>query len=752
MKKNKTDSFTVDELKNQFAKKYLAYALSTITQRALPDVRDGLKPVHRRLIYAMHLLDLTSKSSFKKSARVVGDVIGKFHPHGDQSVYDALVRLAQDFSTKYPLINGQGNFGNIDGDNAAAMRYTETKLTEVSEFLLKDIEFNTVDFRKTYDGELSEPAVLPSAFPNLLANGSSGIAVGMATNIPPHNLEEICKSIICLNNNKNSSIKDLLKIIKGPDFPTGGILNLNKSEMIKTYSTGRGFFELRAKYKVEDLGKGQYQISINQIPYQVNKSKLIEKIADLIINKKNKLIDNVIDESDENIRIIIRPKNRNIDPVILMNSLYQQTDLEIKFFLNMNVLNSKLEPKVMSIKDVLLSFLKHRYIILERKSKYSLNKINTRLEILKGFLIAFKHLNNIIKIIRNSNNPKVELIKKYRFTENQVIAILDMKLRSLRKIEEKEIKDENNKLLNNKKYLLKLLSSKSLQKKEINEEINEVILKFGENSPYGPRKTAIEKFNRIEASELDEELKSTDPVTIILLKTGFLKPRIGHVIYKSDQDFSENEYLYVNGKKSEKFIFLSSFGKAYTLNGESLVFGSQKGKPFSSYFSLANDEQIVDAFLYKENKKILLCSNGGYGFFINSNNFISNKRSGKKVFKPKKNDYLHSSAQVNDNQKYIFLLTQKQNLTRALIFKLRDIPEQEKGSGVILFKQQKSSLYAFAFVESNLKLFDNYLNPIKRKENFKNFLTNRGNSGKVIKIANDFTSLFRGYENNRKLL
>ena len=296
-----------------------------------------------------------------------------------------------------------------------------------------------------------------------------------------------------------------------------------------------------------------------------------------------------------------------------MNSLYQQTDLEIKFFLNMNVLNSKLEPKVMSIKDVLLSFLKHRYIILERKSKYSLNKINTPNKLVR-FLIAFKHLNNIIKIIRNANEYKVELIKKYRFTENQVIAILDMKLRSLRKIEEKEIKDENNKLLNNKKYLLKLLSSKSLQKKEINEEINEVILKFGENSPYGPRKTAIEKFNRIEASELDEELKSTDPVTIILLKTGFLKPRIGHVIYKSDQDFSENEYLYVNGKKSEKFIFLSSFGKAYTLNGESLVFGSQKGKPFSSYFSLANDEQIVDAFLYKENKKILLCSNN-YSLF-----------------------------------------------------------------------------------------------------------------------------------------
>ncbi len=411
----KQNNITEDQLKNQFAKKYLAYALSTITQRALPDVRDGLKPVHRRLIYAMYLLDLSPKSTFKKSARVVGDVIGKFHPHGDQSVYDALVRLAQDFATKYPLINGQGNFGNIDGDNAAAMRYTETKLTEVSEFLLKDIDSDTVEFRKTYDGELSEPTVLPSAFPNLLANGSSGIAVGMATNIPPHNLEEICLGLKYLNNHKDCSIKDLLKIIKGPDFPTGGILNFDKNEIFKAYSTGRGFFELRAKYKIEDLGKGQYQISITQIPFQVNKSKLIEKIADLIINKTNKLIDNVIDESDENIRVVIRPKNRNVDPIILMNSLYQQTELQVKFFLNMNVLNHRLEPKVMSLKEVLSNFLKHRYVILDRKSRYALNKINLRLEILKGFLIVFKHLNNIIKIIRNSNNPKNELMKTISF-------------------------------------------------------------------------------------------------------------------------------------------------------------------------------------------------------------------------------------------------------------------------------------------------------------------------------------------------
>ena len=347
-----------DELKNQFAKKYLAYALSTITQRALPDVRDGLKPVHRRLIYAMYLLNLSPKSQFKKSARVVGDVIGKFHPHGDQSVYDALVRLAQDFSTNYPLVDGQGNFGNIDGDNAAAMRYTEAKLTRVSEYLLKDIEEETINFKKTYDGELEEPEILPSQFPNILANGSTGIAVGMATSIPPHNIEEICNALIHLNNNPNSTVRDLLKFIKGPDFPTGGILNDNKQEIFKAYNTGRGFFEIKSRYKIEDLGRGLFQIVITEIPYLVNKSKLIEKIADIIVNKKNKLLDHVSDESDERIRIVLRPKNRNVKPEDLVNSLFEQTDLKNKFFLNMNVLNERNEPRVMNLKDILKSSIK----------------------------------------------------------------------------------------------------------------------------------------------------------------------------------------------------------------------------------------------------------------------------------------------------------------------------------------------------------------------------------------------------------
>ena len=422
-----------DELHNQFAKKYLAYALSTITQRALPDVRDGLKPVHRRLIYAMYLLNLSPKSQFKKSARVVGDVIGKFHPHGDQSVYDALVRLAQDFSTHYPLVNGQGNFGNIDGDNAAAMRYTETKLTKTAEYLLADIEEDTVNFKKTYDGELDEPEILPSQFPNILANGSSGIAVGMATSIPPHNAQEVCDALIYLNDHPNATIRDLLKFIKGPDFPTAGILNEDKKEIFKAYNTGRGFFEIKSNYKVEDLGRGLYQIVVTEIPFSVNKSKLIEKLAGIIINKKNKLLDHVSDESDEKIRIVLRPKNRNVDPEDLMNSLFEQTELKNKIFLNMNVLNEKNEPKVMNLKDILKSLLKHRYLILNKKINFQLNKIKRRLEILKGFIIVYKNLNQIIKIIRNAKEPKKELIKRYKFTLVQVEAILEMRLRNLKK-------------------------------------------------------------------------------------------------------------------------------------------------------------------------------------------------------------------------------------------------------------------------------------------------------------------------------
>ena len=736
-----------DELQNQFAKKYLAYALSTITQRALPDVRDGLKPVHRRLIYAMYLLNLKPSSQFKKSARVVGDVIGKFHPHGDQSVYDALVRLAQNFSARYPLVDGQGNFGNIDGDNAAAMRYTESKLTKVSELLLSDIEEDTVNFKKTYDGELEEPEILPSQFPNILANGSSGIAVGMATSIPPHNVQEICEAIIHLNNNSNATVRDLLKFIKGPDFPTGGILNENKKEIFKAYNTGRGFFELKSKYKIEDLGRGLYQIAITEIPYLVNKSKLIEKIAAIIINKKNKLLDHVSDESDEKIRIVLRPKNRNVDPKDLMNSLFEQTELKNKFYLNMNVLNEKSQPKVMNLKELLNSLLKHRYIILINKINYQLNKIKKRLEILKGFLIVYKNLNQIIKIIRNSKDPKKILINKYRLTLIQVDAILEMRLRNLKKIEEIEIKKEFKDLEQKKKRLIKILKSKSLQRNEINNEYNQIIEKFGNNSSYGLRRSVLEKFEEISEDELESKLEVIESINISLINYQYLKARKGTFKFKSDKQ-DKNLNLIINCKSSNQICLISNLGKSYVLNCANLKFGSSIGVRISSYIKLKENEKIIDAFVYKEENKILVGSKNGYGFLITAVDLYSNQRSGKKFFNLKKNDEITSACNVNEkNKKYVAIFINSDLIEKLLIFNLKEIPTLKKGSGVILFKSKNSYLNSIYALNEKFTFEDYSKNIEVLSKNMNSYVSKRGKSGKLIKrkIRNKF---FRGFEEN----
>ncbi len=736
-----------DELKNQFAKKYLAYALSTITQRALPDVRDGLKPVHRRLIYAMHLLNLSPKSQFKKSARIVGDVIGKFHPHGDQSVYDALVRLAQDFSTNYPLIDGQGNFGNIDGDNAAAMRYTETKLTKVSEFLLNGIEEDTVEFKKTYDGELEEPEILPSQFPNILANGSTGIAVGMATSIPPHNLNEICNALIHLNNNSNLTVRELLKFIKGPDFPTGGVLNDDKKEIFRAYNTGRGFFEIKCKYKIEDLGRGLYQIAITEIPYSVNKSKLIEKIASIIINKKNKLLDHVSDESDERIRIVLRPKNRNVNPEDLMNSLFEQTELKNKIFLNMNVLNEKNEPKVMNLKEILKSLLKHRYIILNKRINFQLNKIKKRLEILKGFLIVYKNLNKIIKIIRNSKDPKKELIKKYKFSNIQVEAILEMRLRNLKKIEEFEIKKEFKSLENEKKRLSKIINSKTLQRNEINKEYEEVIKEFGDNSNYGKRKSVIEKFQDVSEDELESKLEVIENINISLIGNQFIKAKKGSYKYL-DNDENKNTNLALNCKTTDQIVLLSDIGKSYIIDCRILKFGSIKGVPISSYLKLKDNEKIVDIFVFLENKKILLSTKNGYGFIIKSDDLLSNKKSGKKIFNVKKNDQLFTTCLIDEEKdKYVSIYMNNNSDLKLLIFNLKEIPMLQKGSGVILFKSKGFILNSIICLEDNLVFYDYNKEEISINKNIKSFLSKRGKSGKLIKIKIP-NKIFRGFENN----
>ena len=500
----------------ELSSRYLSYAMSTIVSRSLPDVRDGLKPVHRRLLFAMRQLHLDPKSGFKKCARVVGDVIGKYHPHGDSAVYQAMARLAQDFSVRYPLVDGQGNFGNIDGDGPAAMRYTEARLTEFAMALMEGLNDDAVDFRDTYDGEESEPVVMPAAVPNLLCNGSSGIAVGMATNIPPHNLSEVCDALLLLIEKPEVEIEPLVRKLRGPDFPTGGVIVDKFSTILDAYKQGRGNFRIRAKWEKEDLGMGQYQIIVTEIPYQVIKSKLIEKIAQLLMEKKIPLLADVRDESTHDVRIVLEPKNRNVDANMLMELLFKQTELESKFALNMNVLDSDGVPRVMSIKEVLGEYLRHRLHVLERRANYRLQKINARLEILSGYLIAYLNLDEIIRIIREEDEPKAVMMKEFALTDNQAEAILNMKLRSLRKLEESEIHKEFDDLSAEKGELEALLSDENLRWQKVAEEIKYIREKFGKKTALGRRRTEFaEVADDIEISI--EAMVEKEPITIIFI-------------------------------------------------------------------------------------------------------------------------------------------------------------------------------------------------------------------------------------------
>ena len=514
----------------EISERYLSYALSTITSRSLPDVRDGLKPVHRRLIYAMRQLKLNPNSNFKKSARVVGDVMGKFHPHGDAAIYDAMVRMAQEFSLKYPLVDGQGNFGNIDGDNAAAMRYTEAKLTEFAELLIKDIDSNTVDFKETYDGEDSEPIVLPSAIPNLLANGSHGIAVGMATSIPPHNLSELFDACLHLLKFPDATDKKIVSFIKGPDLPTGGIIIESEDSIYQTYKSGKGSFRVRSKWNIEKLKNGKWQIIISEIPYQIIKSKLIEKIDNLIEDKKIPLVSEIIDESAENIRIVIEPKNRDVSPELLMENLFKLTDLEAKVHLNLNYLDKKNIPGVRSLKVALIDWLEHRKEILERKSNFRLSKIKDRLEIIDGQIIVYLNLDRVIKIIRQEDDPKEVLIKEFKLSEIQANSILDMRLRSLRKLEEIELKKEKNNLISEQEKLIKILSDESVKKNTLTDEIKEIKnnLKNKIN-----RKTAFEVAPDIEIQDLNKYIEE-EPITIILSSQNWIRSQKGHIELNSE--------------------------------------------------------------------------------------------------------------------------------------------------------------------------------------------------------------------------
>ena len=682
------------DFSNAIKERYFSYAISSIMSRSLPDVRDGLKPVHRRLLYAMLKLRLDPKSMYKKCARIVGDVIGKYHPHGDQSVYDALVRLAQSFSLRYPIIDGQGNFGSIDGDNAAAMRYTESKLTHYATLIMHDIENNTVPFRPTYDGQDDEPEIMPSMVPNLLANGSEGIAVGMATSVPPHNLAELCDAMLAIIKNPNITVEELVEnYIKGPDLPTGGKIIEPVENIISIYKTGRGSLRLRSTWEVEKLSHGNYNIVITEIPYQIKKSKLIAKIADLIMDKKLLLISDVRDESDENIRIVIEPRNRTIDADSIMESLFKSTELETRINVNMNVLSSNLLPKVMSITEVLSEFISHRKLIVTNRSKNRLEQIINRIEILDGYLIAYLNLDEVIRIIREEDDAKSELMKKFGLTENQVEAVLNMRLKSLRKLEEIEIKSEKNKLEEEKAVLEEILGNENSLMKVISKETRDIKKYYDYNTDLGQRKTEI-IHKQIEAQVINiEAFIEKEPITIVLSKMGWIRALKGHNIDYTDIKYKEGdeERFIIKAQSTDKILVLSKFGKCYTISADKFPRGKGFGEPIRMMTDMQDaEDDIIDIMPYVAGQKILLASSIGKGFIIESDSLVAQTKNGKVIYDASKEtrNYLYKICLVQDND-HVAIIGENRKM---LIFPISEIPVMKKGQGVTLQKYREGGI------------------------------------------------------------
>jgi len=690
------DEIRSEPLSKALAERYLAYALSTITQRALPDVRDGLKPVHRRILYGMRLLRLDPDASFKKSAKVVGDVMGSFHPHGDQAIYDALVRLAQDFSVRYPLVDGQGNFGNIDGDNAAAMRYTESRMTEAASHLLGGLDEDAVDFRTTYDGETQEPVVLPAAFPNLLANGSSGIAVGMATNIPPHNLGELCAATIALIENSAIQDRSLLKFVKGPDFPTGGILVEEQASIAEAYKTGKGSFRVRACWEKEEGARGAWQIVVTEIPYQVQKSKLIERVAELLEQKKLPLLDDIHDESAEDIRIVLTPKSRTVDPDILMEQMFRSSDLEARIPLNMNVLDKGLVPKVMSLKEVLAAFAAHRREVLERRSAHRLEKIKARLEVLEGYLAVFLNLDKVIKIIRTEDEPKPKLMKAFSLTEVQADAILNMRLRSLRKLEEMEIRGEHDSLTKERKELTKLLGSEKLKSEKLIDELKEIDAKFGLKTVLGKRRTQIAKAAEVaEMAALAEHVEEhanrveKEPITVVCSAKGWLRALKGHQEQSNDDKYREGDRarFWFHAQTTDQIMLLATDGRFFTLDGSKLPGGRGNGEAIRTFIDLPPEADIVTMFAHVPGRKLLVAATSGHGFITNEDDAVAMTKNGKRVMNVKPGVEAASCRPVQGDS--VAVVGENRKL---LIFKLEEVPELARGQGVYLQRYKDGSL------------------------------------------------------------
>ncbi|HWY64982.1 MAG TPA: DNA topoisomerase IV subunit A [Rhizomicrobium sp.] len=729
------DEIRSEPLSKALAERYLAYALSTITQRALPDVRDGLKPVHRRILYGMRQLRLDPGSSFKKSAKVVGDVMGSFHPHGDQAIYDALVRLAQEFSVRYPLVDGQGNFGNIDGDNAAAMRYTESRMTEAASQLLTGLDENAVDFRTTYDGETLEPVVLPAAFPNLLANGSSGIAVGMATNIPPHNLGELCAATIALIENPALQDRSLLKFVKGPDLPTGGILVEEQAAIAEAYKTGRGSFRVRARWEKEEGTRGTWQIVVTEIPYQVQKSKLIERIAEMLEQKKLPLLDDIHDESAEDIRIVLTPKSRTVDPEILMEQLFRASDLEARIPLNMNVLDKGLVPKVMSLKDVLAAFAAHRREVLERRSAFRLEKIAGRLEVLEGYLAVFLNLDKVIKIIRNEDEPKPKLMKAFSLTEVQAEAILNMRLRALRKLEEMEIRREHEALTKERKELNKLLGSEKLKSERLIEELKEIDAKFGLKTALGKRRTQIAKAAEVaEMAALAEHVEEhanrveREPITVVCSAKGWLRALKGHQEQSSEDKYREGDRarFWFHAQTTDQIMLLATDGRFFTLDGAKLPSGRGNGEAIRSFIDLPPEADIVTMFAHVPGRKLLVAATSGHGFITSEDEAVAMTKNGKRVMNVKPGVEAASCRPVAGDS--VAVVGENRKL---LIFKLEEVPEMARGQGVFLQRYKDGNLLDAAAFTWKEGLKDENGRQFEASE-LKDWRGERSQSGRIV--------------------
>ena len=683
-------------LREALEERYLAYALSTIMHRALPDARDGLKPVHRRILYGMRLLRLDPGSAFKKSAKIVGDVMGNFHPHGDQAIYDALVRLAQDFSSRYPLVDGQGNFGNVDGDNAAAYRYTEARLTEAARLLLDGIDEDAVDFRANYDGVSQEPVVLPAAFPNLLANGSQGIAVGMATSIPPHNVAELCDAALHLIDTPNARTRTLLKFVPGPDFPTGGVVVDPAEAIAEAYATGRGSFRLRARWETEDTGRGTYQIVVTEIPWQVQKMRLVERIAELINEKKLPLVADMRDESAEDVRLVFEPRSRGVDPALLMESLFKLTELESRVQLNMNVLVRGRIPKVVGLAEALSEWLAHRRDVLLRRSRYRLGQIEHRLEVLGGYLVTYLNIDKVIKIIRQEDEPKPVLMQAFKLSDVQADAILNMRLRNLRRLEEIEIRQEEKELRAEKKSIEELLRSEKSQWKTIASQIREVRDRFGAKSPFGKRRTGFAEAPAHDEAAIEEALVEREPVTVVVSEKGWIRALRGQVADLSGLAFKADDGLELAffAETTSKLLIFATNGRCYTIEAAKLPGGRGHGEPIRLFIEIEQEADVISVFRYEGGRKLIVASKQSRGFIVAEDECLANTRKGKQVLNVAPPDTARAIAPAEGE-----LVAAIGENRKMLVFPIDQVPEMTRGRGVRLQRHKDGGL-------SDIKTFE----------------------------------------------